>query len=78
MTLPFFTPRKITTEQHDRVPKEKYALFALSRLRFFKIATEHDVRYKRLELPLRYMHGLNDFGCTAVIIRFEWPDCFWN
>lgn len=26
MTLPFFTPRKITTEQHDRIPEEKYAL----------------------------------------------------
>ena len=52
MTLPFFTPRIITTDKHDRIPKEKYALFALSRLRFFKIVTEHDLRYKRLDTAI--------------------------
>lgn len=52
MTLPFFTPPKITTEQHERSSKEKYAIFALSRLRFFKIATGYDLRYKRLDTPI--------------------------
>ena len=68
MTLPFFTPRKITTEQHDRVPKEKYALFALSRLRFLRSQQSMISDIKDWTLPLRYMHGPNDYGCMAVII----------
>ena len=64
MTLPFFTPRKITTEQHDRVQK-KICSFGAVEVTFFKIVTEHDLRYKKTGHSL---HGPNDFGCIAVII----------
>lgn len=68
MTLPFFTPRKITTDKHDRIPKEKYALFALSRLRFLRSQQSMIADINDWTLPLRCMHGPNDFVCMAVII----------
>lgn len=52
MTLPFFTPPKITTEQPDRVPKENMLFLRCRGYVVFKIATEHDRRYKRLDTAI--------------------------
>ena len=68
MTLPFFTPRKITTEQHDRVPKRKICSFCAVEVTFLRSQQGMISDIKDWTLPLRYMHGPNDFGCMAVII----------
>ena len=65
MTLPFFTPPEKSPQSSTIASQKKNMLFCAVEVTFFKIVTEHDLRYKKTGHSL---HGPNDFGCMAVII----------
>ena len=51
MTLPFLRPEK-SPQSSTIASQKKNMLFCAVEVTFFKIATEHDLRYKRLDTPI--------------------------